>query len=84
MATPVLSRVCCTSAIKTLTSSLNITTIRLGTHRKYPTKQVVNPFVQRRTDLIKKIVLSLVQHERIQTTFQKAQQVKKYGDLVSI
>jgi len=25
----------------------------------------------------------LVQFERIQTTFQKAQQVKKYGDLVS-
>ncbi|KAL9965873.1 hypothetical protein ACROYT_G029727 [Oculina patagonica] len=47
-----------------------------------PTKKRINPFVQRRTDLIKKLVLALVQHERIQTTDRKAQQLKQYGDLL--
>lgn len=83
MAAPLLTRVSCSSVIKTLTSGLNLTPVRLGTHRKLPTKKVINPFVQRRTDLIKRIVVALVQHERIQTTLQKAHDVQKYGDLVS-
>jgi hypothetical protein len=78
-----LKRVCCSSTIKALNSGLNLTTVRLGTHRKFPTKKVINPFVQRRTDFIKKLVLALVQFERIQTTLMRAQELKKYGDLVS-
>ena len=49
-----------------------------------PTRKRINYFVQRRTDLIKKLVLALVQYERIQTTDRKAQQLKKYGDLVKL
>lgn len=56
--------------------------VRYKTHRKFPTKKKINPFVKPRTDLIKKLVLALVQHERIQTTHRKALQLKKYGDLI--
>ena len=38
--------------------------------------------MQRRTDFIKQLVVALVQHERVQTTLPKANQLKKYGDLV--
>lgn len=61
---------------------LNLIPVRFKTHRKFPTKKRVNPFVQLRTDLIKRLVVALVQHERVQTTHKKALQLKKYGDLV--
>ncbi|XP_031566718.1 uncharacterized protein LOC116301746 [Actinia tenebrosa] len=82
MASSMFRRVCCSSAIKAINSGLNLTTVRLGTHRKFPTKKVVNPFVQRRTDFIKKLVLALVQFERVQTTLMRAKELKKYSDLL--
>ena len=70
--------------LKYILPSVNMIPVRYKTHRKFPTKKKINPFVKPRTDLIKKLVLALVQHERIQTTHRKALQLKKYGDLVSI
>ena len=67
---------------KVLGSCVNLIPVRFKTHRKFPSKKRINPFVQRRTDLIKKLVIALVQYERIQTTYHKAVQLKKYGDLV--
>ena len=63
---------------------VNVIPVRYKTHRKFPTRKRINPFVQLRTDLIKRLVLALIQHERIQTTHHKALQLKKYGDLVSM
>lgn len=68
--------------LKSVLPCVNLIPVRYKTHRRRPTKKKISPFVQRRTDLIKKLVLALVQHERIQTTDRKAQQLKKYGDLV--
>ncbi|KAJ7378278.1 54S ribosomal protein L17 mitochondrial [Desmophyllum pertusum] len=68
--------------LKSVLPCVNLIPVRYKTHRRRPTKKKISPFVQRRTDLIKKLVLALVQHERIQTTDRKAQQLKKYGDLL--
>lgn len=68
--------------LKSLAPCVNLIPVRYRVRRRMPTKKRINPFVQRRTDLIKKLVLAIVQHERIQTTDRKAQQLKKYGDLV--
>lgn len=68
--------------MKAASSRINIIPVRFRTHRKLPTKKPNRPFMQRRTDFIKQMVLALVQHERIQTTLPKAIQLKKYGDLV--
>ena len=70
--------------LRSLVPCINLIPVRFRVRRKMPTKKRINPFVQRRTDFIKKLVLALVQHERIQTTDRKAQQLKKYGDLVRI
>ncbi|KAK2566510.1 39S ribosomal protein L17 [Acropora cervicornis] len=64
--------------LKYILPSVNMIPVRYKTHRKFPTKKKINPFVKPRTDLIKKLVLALVQHERIQTTHRKALQLKKY------
>ena len=68
--------------LKSIFPCVNLIPVRCKTHRKFPTRKRINPFVKPRTDLIKKLVLALVQHERIQTTHHKALQLKKYGDLV--
>ena len=67
---------------KSVLPCINMIPVRYKTHRKFPTRKRINPFVKLRTDLIKRLVLALVQHERIQTTHHKALQLKKYGDLV--
>ena len=67
---------------KSLVPCVNLIPVRYRVGIRKPTKKRINPFVQRRTDLIKKLVVALVQHERIQTTDNKAQQLKRYGDLV--
>lgn len=68
--------------LKSIFPCVNLIPVRCKTHRKFPTRKRINPFVKPRTDLIKKLVLALVQHERIQTTHHKALQLKKYGDLI--
>ena len=68
--------------VKSVLPCINMIPVRYKTHRKFPTRKRINPFVKLRTDLIKRLVLALVQHERIQTTHHKALQLKKYGDLV--
>jgi len=68
--------------LKSLVPCVNLIPVRYRVRRKMQTRKRINYFVQRRTDLIKKLVLALVQYERIQTTDRKAQQLKKYGDLV--
>lgn len=70
--------------LKSLVPCVNLIPVRYRVRRKMPTRKRINHFVQRRTDLIKKLVLALVQYERIQTTDRKAQQLKKYGDLVKL
>lgn len=70
--------------LKSVVPCVNVIPVRYKTHRKFPTRKRINPFVQLRTDLIKKLVHALVQHERIQTTHHKALQLKKYGDLVRL
>lgn len=68
--------------LKSLVPCVNLIPVRYRVGIRKPTRKRINPFVQRRTDLIKKLVVALVQHERIQTTDNKAQQLKRYGDLV--
>ena len=70
--------------LRSLVPCVNLVPVRYRVRRKMPTRKRINHFVQRRTDLIKKLVLALVQCERIQTTDRKAQQLKKYGDLVKL
>lgn len=70
--------------LKSFVPCVNLIPVRYRVRRKMPTRKRINYFVQRRTDLIKKLVLALVQYERIQTTDRKAQQLKKYGDLVKL
>ena len=82
MASRVLSMLFKVSAARPLSSSFILLPVRFKTHRQLPTKKRINPFVQKRTDLIKKLVIALVKHERLQTTLHKAQQLQKYGDLV--
>lgn len=67
--------------LRSLVPCVNVIPVRFRVRRKMPKKRN-NPFVQRRTDFIKKLVLALVQHERIQTTDWKAQQLKKYAELL--
>ena len=68
--------------LKSIVPCVNLIPVRYKTHRKFPTRKRVNPFVKLRTDLIKKLVVALVQYERVQTTYRKSLQLKKYGDLV--
>lgn len=68
--------------LKPIVPCVSLIPVRYKTHRKFPTRKRVNPFVKLRTDLIKKLVVALVQYERVQTTYRKALQLKKYGDLV--
>ena len=82
MASRMLSMLFKVSAARPLSSSFILLPVRFKTHRQLPTKKRINPFVQKRTDLIKKLVIALVKHERLQTTLHKAQQLQKYGDLV--
>ena len=70
--------------LRSLVPCVNLIPVRFRVRRKMPSKIRNNPFVQRRTDFIKKLVLALVQHERIQTTDWKAQQLKKYAELVRV
>ncbi|EDO40633.1 predicted protein [Nematostella vectensis] len=82
MAASLLQKILSPSLKNSLNCGNNVIFIRLATHRQIPTKKVENPFVQRRTNLIKQLLVALVQNERIQTTLHKAQQLKKYGDLL--
>ena len=45
-------------------------------------KRKINPFIQRHTDFIKQLCIALVKFERIQTTFERAKVLEKYGNLV--
>ncbi|XP_065644149.1 large ribosomal subunit protein bL17 [Hydra vulgaris] len=45
-------------------------------------KRKINPFVKRHTDFIKELCIALVKYERIQTTFERAKVLEKYGNLL--
>ena len=59
-----------------------ISQVRYKNHRDLPQKKRVNVFVKRHTDLIKRLCIALVKHERVFTTMNKAKQLQEYGDLV--
>ncbi|XP_028400166.1 uncharacterized protein LOC114523443 [Dendronephthya gigantea] len=58
--------------------------VKSAARRRLPTKPVINPFVNKRTNFIKELCIALVKYDRIQTTFHKALQLKSYGELLII
>ena len=58
--------------------------VKSAARRRLPTKPVINPFVNKRTNFIKELCVALVKYDRIQTTLHKALQLKTYGELVSV
>ena len=56
--------------------------VRNKTHGNLPQKRRINPFVKRHTDFIKHLCIALVKYERIQTTYERARKLEKYGNML--
>ena len=56
--------------------------VRHRNHRELPKTKKWKKFLNRHTDFIKHLCISLVKHERVFTTMNKAIQLQEYGDLV--